>query len=297
MAINNFIPQYWSARIFKALQKELVYAQPGIVNRDYEGEIQEAGDTVKINSIGDPTIVDYVKNTDLPDPETLTGAERNLVITQAKAFNFQVDDIDKRQQQPQVMDEGMSRAGYRLKDQMDQYVGALMAAKAKFTIGSSGSPKVIDNAAVFAYNLLIQAKVKLDENNVPKAGRFAVVPSWFEAALALDSRFVGTRGYDNNTVLLNGSAGTAAGFNVLISPNVPNTGNAKYKVVAGISGATTLAEQINKVEAGRMEKRFADYVKGLHLYGAEVIRSYELVCITVNDGLELAGAGPEDPAA
>ena len=46
-----------------------------------------------------------------------------------------------------------------------------------------------------------------------------------------------------------------------------------------------------------MEKRFADYVKGLHLYGAEVIRPYELVCITVNDGLELAGAGPEDPAA
>jgi N4-gp56 family major capsid protein len=267
------------------------------VNRDYEGEIQEAGDTVKINSIGDPTITDYVKNTDLAEAETLSDNQRSLTITQGKAFNFQVDDVDKAQNKPQVMDEAMTRAGYRLRDQMDGFLASKMAAGATFTIGSSGSPVTIDNATNYAYNQLIKAKVVLDENNVPTEGRFVIVPSWFEAALALDARFVGTRGYDNNTVLLNGSAGTAAGFNVLVSNNVPNTSNAKYKVVAGVAGATTLAEQINKVEAYRPPLRFADAVKGLHLYGAEVIRGYELVCMTVNDGLELSGAGPQDPAA
>src|SRR5438045_1920211 len=64
-AINNFIPQIWSARILEALRKALVFAQQNIVNRDYEGEIQAAGDTVKINTIGDPTIFDYTKNTDM----------------------------------------------------------------------------------------------------------------------------------------------------------------------------------------------------------------------------------------
>src|SRR4051794_25809350 len=93
-SIDNFIPTIWSARILVALQKALVYAQPNIINRDYEGEIREAGNTVLINSIGDPTIFDYTKNTDMPSPETLTSTQRQLVIDQAKAFNFQVDDVD-----------------------------------------------------------------------------------------------------------------------------------------------------------------------------------------------------------
>ena len=37
MAINNFIPQVWSARLLANLQKNLVYGQAGVVNRDYEG--------------------------------------------------------------------------------------------------------------------------------------------------------------------------------------------------------------------------------------------------------------------
>lgn len=38
MAIDNFIPTVWSARLLKNLQKTLVYGQPGVINRDYEGE-------------------------------------------------------------------------------------------------------------------------------------------------------------------------------------------------------------------------------------------------------------------
>src|SRR5437868_9631974 len=122
--INNFIPQIWSARILEALRKALVYAQANIVNRDYEGEIQAYGDTVKINSIGDPTIFDYTKNTDMPSPETLTDSQKVLQINQAKAFNFQVDDVDKAQQNPKVLDFALSRAAYKLADTADQFVAA-----------------------------------------------------------------------------------------------------------------------------------------------------------------------------
>lgn len=298
MSVNNFIPVIWSARVLQALQKSLVYAQPQVVNRDYEGEIQDKGDTVVINSIGDPTIVNYVKNTPLPNPETLTDASRRLLIDAAKAFTFQVDDVDRRQALGNFMPEAMSRAGYRLKDQMDSYVAVKMAAGARWAIGTSASPVLIDNTAVYFYDQLVKARVLLDEANVPTDNRWAVIPAWAEAVLGLDARFVGVRGYDApNKILMNGAIGQAAGFNLLKSNNVPSTPGSpptRYQVLCGTADAFTLAEQINKVEALRSPTAFADVVRGLHLFGGSVVRPYELVLITANDTLGIAGAGPQD---
>lgn len=286
MSINNFIPQIWSARILRALEKTAIYAQPGVVNRDYEGEIAQAGDTVKIQSIGDPTIFDYTKNTDMPAAETLTDATRSLVIDQAKAFNFQVDDVDKVQARAAlVMDEAMHRAGYKISDVADQYLATQITAAVTNVIGSSATPIAVDKDN--AYDQLVKAKIKLDVALAPSADRFAIVPSWFVGALALDARFIGTRGLDANSVLLNGAAGQAAGFNILVSQNVPNTSNAKYALVAGTSGASTYAEQIRSTEAYRPQLRFGDAVKGLHLYGAKVIRPEELVVLWANDSAGL----------
>ena len=79
-------------------------------NRDYEGEIREAGNTVKIGSIGDITIGDYEKDTDIGDPETLTDDELTLLIDQQKYFNFYVDSVDRAQQNVNVLDEAMRRS-------------------------------------------------------------------------------------------------------------------------------------------------------------------------------------------
>lgn len=286
MSINNFIPTIWTAQILRGLKKNLIYAQPQVVNRDYEGDIQEAGNTVNIQSIGDPTISDYTKNTDMSSPETLTDATRALVIDQAKSFNFQVDDIDKAQARGgTVMAEALDRAGYKLADVTDQYIAGLAAAATTNLIGSTGTP--IEVTASNAYDQMVKARIKLDVANAPTAGRWAIVPSWFAAALELDPRFIGTQGYAGNTVLMNGEIGTVAGFRVFVSNNVPNTSGAKYKVVLGCNGAITFAEQINKVEAYKPEKRFGDALKGLHLYGAKVIRPEELVVLTANDNAGL----------
>lgn len=286
MSINNFIPTVWSARILTALEKSFRYAQPGVVNNDYEGEIQSAGDTVKINSVGDPTIFTYTKNTDMPAVETLTDATRSLVIDQTPGFNFQVDDVDKVQARgAQAMDVALYRAGYKLADVADQYVAGLMAAAATNVIGSTGTP--IEVTASNAYDQLIKAKIKLDKSLAPSEGRFAIVPSWFSAALALDPRFVGTLGFGSNTVLMTGSVGMAAGFNIIESQNVPNTTNTKFKIVCGVAGATTFAMQLSEVVAYNPEKRFGDAVKGLQLYGAKVIRPEEIVVLTANDNAGL----------
>ena len=49
-----------------------------------------------------------------------------------------------------------------------------------------------------------------------------------------------------------------------------------YSVTAQVADATTYAEQIIKTEAYRLEKRFADGVKGLHVYGAKVTNGKEI---------------------
>lgn len=287
-AINNFIPQIWSARILESLRKALVYAQAGIVNRDYEGEIQAYGDTVKINTIGDPTIFDYTKNTDMPSPETLNDSQKVLQINQAKAFNFQVDDVDKAQQQPKVLDFALSRAAYKLADTTDQYVGAQMVSGSTTNvIGSQVNPIVAPTptaGTTGAYEQLVDLSVKLDEQNVPTDQRWVVIPPWYHGILVKDQRFVSYAAVD---VLYNRQVGQAAGFNVLVSNNVPTVApsgsNApttpRHIVIAGHAMAFSYAEQINQVEAYRPEKRFGDAVKGLHLYGGAVIRSEALATL------------------
>ncbi len=77
------------------MRKNLVFG--AVCNRDYEGQIKQMGDTVKINMIGDITISNYSKDTDLASPQALTDAQSQLTITQAKYFNFEIDDVDAAQ--------------------------------------------------------------------------------------------------------------------------------------------------------------------------------------------------------
>ncbi|MFO7294268.1 MAG: coat protein, partial [Acidimicrobiia bacterium] len=96
MAISNFVPEVWAAELLVALEKNLVYAAPGVVNRDYEGEIAQYGDTVHITTLGDPTIGTYTPHSDITI-EDVDDTPTTLTIDQAKYFAFEVDDIERRQ--------------------------------------------------------------------------------------------------------------------------------------------------------------------------------------------------------
>lgn len=272
MALDKFIPELWSARLLLQLQKQLIYAQPAIVNRDYEGEISAMGDTVRINSIGDITVFDYARNTPMADPEVLTDAETTLTITQSKAFNFAVDDLDKAQMKVAIMDEAMRKAAYALKRTADTFVAnKYVDVPVGNTIGSDASPKTDLGTAGKAYEYLVDLATILDENDVPEEGRWVVAPPWFAGAMKKDSRFVATGAPQAESRLVNGRVAQAAGFDILIANTVPNTAGGKYKILAGHKIAISYAEQVNKVIAYRPEKLFADAVKGLHLYGGKVL--------------------------
>ena len=282
MSLNNFIPTIWAARLLMNLHKALVYGQAGIVNKDYEGDISGAGDTVKINAIGPVTIGDYTKNTNISDPETLTDAQMSLLIDQSKYFNFQIDDVDKAQQKPKVMDGAMGEASYGLRDNQDQYIAGLYTqADSANLIGSTASPVSVTTAAQ-AYEYLVDLGIKLDEANIGREGRWAIIPPWYYGLMQKDDRFVKAGTSTTDSVLRNGEIGEAAGFRLLKSNNVPNTAGTKYRIMAGTSQAITVAEQIVSVEAYRPEKRFADAVKGLLVYGAKVVRPQALSVLTAN---------------
>ena len=120
MALSNFIPQLWADTLLAQLRKNLVYGS--VFNRDYEGQVKQMGDTVKINAIGDITISSYSKDTDISAPQALTDAQSMLTISQAKYYNFAVDDVDAAQVHPEVMTEAMSWAAFRVADTIDQYL-------------------------------------------------------------------------------------------------------------------------------------------------------------------------------
>lgn len=297
MSLDNFIPAVWSGQILRALQTSLVY--PQLMNRDYDGEIAAAGDSVKINMIGDVTVFDYVKNTDMGAPETLTDAQLMLKIDQAKAFNFAIDDIDKAQQNPKVMGEASIRAGYGLRKATDTFVASqYVNISTTNQIGSDASPitGAWNTAGTQAYDRLVDLGVLLDNTDTPDDARFAVVPPWFEAYLLKDNRFTSFATAQSMANLINGSItgapeggpapggfrGRAAGFDIYVSNQVPNTTSLKYKIIAGHPMGWAFADQIVEIEGYRPEKRFGDALKGLHVYGAKVVRPANLAVLTGN---------------
>lgn len=296
MSLANFIPELWSAEINSNLNKALVYGQPGVINRDYQGEISQQGDTVRINSIGRVSVRDYNAATGLSTPDTLDSFQQTLLIDQAKEFNFMVSDIDTVQANAPVMAEATQEAAYGLADVADKYIASLYTSAGR-TIGGNGSGEPVTVNPAEAYDVLVDLSTLLSEKytdsngiehgGVPTTGRWVVVDPAFYGVLRKDDRFVSAERSGTTETLRNGEVGRAAGFDILVSNNVPtftgdgtSTANNK-KIIAGHPMAWTFAEQINKTEAYRPEKFFSDALRGLHLYGAKVVRPEALAVLSV----------------
>lgn len=264
MSIQYFQPEIWSRAILLTLRKKLVFGM--LANRDYEGDIAQAGDTVHIASFNDPTISDYTKNGTITW-ETLTDSEQTLVVDQAKSFSFMVDDIDRKQALPGFIQVVSQYAAYGLANAMDSYISGLMAAG---VAAGNQLGAVTVNSADTAYTTLLDLRAKLSKAAVPDSGRWVTIPTDMYNYLLQDDRFVRSDAAPGQTVR-EGFIGRALGFDVYESQTVPlNAG--VYTVIAGHNMACTLAEQIVETEALRLINTIGDGVRGLHVYGAKVVR-------------------------
>ena len=254
MAITTFIPKVWSARLKENLHKALVFG--ALCNRNWEGDIAQWGDTVHINHLADITVRDYKPNTDIADPEQLSGADTTLTIDHGAYYNFYLNDVDAAQARADVMEAAMQGAAQKLAEDTESYILGVIrqgaGTKASGAIPSGG-----------VYELIVSIKTALDKKNVPRAGRKLIVPAAVEAELLLDSRFV--TGVTGEGRLTEGSVARAAGFDIYISNDLDS------EIVAMTSDGVTFANQITRIEAYRREKGFDDGVKGLSLCGAKVV--------------------------
>lgn len=281
MSLNNFIPEVWAARLLHNLHKTQVFGQSGIMNHDFEGDIRARGDTVRIHAIGPVTVAEYSKDTDISAPQTLNDAETTLTIDRARYVNFQIDDVDRAQQMPKVMDAAMRESAYALADEADQYLAGLYTqiSPSNF-IGSDDTPEIPTAATL--YETIVDLGVLLDEADAPRTSRFCVLPPWCYGLLLKDDRFVKAGSAASDRALRNGEVGQAAGMAIYVSNNVVHVSDAKYKIIAGVPDAWTFAQQVRELEAYRPPLRFADAVKGLHLYGAKVTRPSALACLVAS---------------
>lgn len=280
MAITNFVPDLWTAKILVALRKKAVAGS--LVNREYEGEIKRMGDSVKITSINDVTIGSYTAHNDITW-EDIDDATRSLVIDQAKYFAFELDDIERAQavNGGAVMNQAIDNATYQLCDTADAFLLAAMNTATQGTANDLGTV-AIHTIAKNLYDSFVDLAVTLDVDNVPEEGRFAVVSPALHGRLLKLDEFVTPGDQAGPSARTNGYIGSVAGLDLYKSNNLPAVTDVAATgglAIAGHSMATTFAEQIVSVEGVRRENRFADGVKGLHVYGAKVTRPTALAVV------------------
>ena len=297
MAISNFNPTLWSKAFLYNLNKKHVHA--AVLNRDYQGEIRQAGDTVKISSIGRVTVKAYTRNAGMGGtaasptiagierPEILQGSSLFLTISEGDYFNFAVDDVDAWQQQPKLMDKAMKEAAYAMANDVDLFCNTTLQTGVSGTANGNGNRLTARTLGTGAgdddaYETLVDLAVKLHEADVT-GDMWAIVPPWFVGLLQKDVRFTNYGTSANRETLTNGKIGRAAGFELSESNNLSGATSGTlavaggvYTILAGVNDAATFAEQIDKIEAFRPPDGFNDAVKGLHLYGAKVTRPYAL---------------------
>ena len=277
MAITSFIPTVWSETLCKSLDKQ--YGAIANCTREFEGEIKEKGSKVAICRLNNVRIGNYSKGSNITGPDELDGSVTELVIDRAKYFNFQIDDVDKAQAAPKLMEEAMRVAAAGLANLADQCVFEQHMYAAHNIVEFKGKAENI-------LDTIIKARTKLYENNVTPGTEVVLEVSPQVAELIFKAKL--NLSTDNGELLETGCIGSIAGFKVFVSNNVIKTmdanNNTCHNCYARTKRAIAFAEQISEVEAYRPEHRFADAVKGLHLYGAKIVYPEELVRVQISIG-------------
>jgi hypothetical protein len=277
---GNFIPEIWSGKLIENFYDATVLA--AISNTDYEGEIRNMGDTVNIRTTPEITIKTYVKGQTLsvenPDKPKL-----QLVIDKGEYFACVEDDVDKVQSDINLMDTWSKDASERMKIKIDQRVltdilpsisalnkGASAGRiSGNIDLGTSGSAIAITKTNVLEY--IVDMGTVLDEANCPESERFLVIPAkmagYIKKSDLKDASITG----DSVSVLRNGRLGMIDRFTVYVSHNLSVT-SGKFSIISGHKMGFTFASQMTEMESLRAESTFGNVIRGLQVYGYQVVK-------------------------
>lgn len=284
---SRFIPEIWSTKLVTKFYESTVLA--AIANTDYEGEITKDGDKVIIRTTPDISVNDYNKGMDLVY-ETPESPSVELLIDHGKYFAASLDDVDKVQSDLPLMDKWSTDAAEQMKIAIDRDVlGSIFAdvdaantgaaagkVSGSYNLGATGAPVSLDKTNVIDY--LVDLSSVLTEQDVPTTDRWVVIPDWMSNLIKKSDLKDASMTGDGKSILRNGRIGMIDNFTIYVSNLLAytNEGSAPVKkaahVIAGHKSALTFASQMTEMESLRNPSRFGDLMRGLQVYGYELIK-------------------------
>lgn len=252
MAIDNFIPEIWAAGVNQAFAANQVVIPT--LTTTYAGEARK-GNVVHITGAVTPTISTYAGSI---SAESLSDTTVELLIDQAKAFSFLVDDVNKVQAAGSF-DAWTVAAGRALAETAEAYVIAQMLDGGT----DAGTPTISTGDQAKA--AIRQVRTALSAAKVPATGRYCVVNSAFADLLLAGMSDVAAAGSDGE--LRNGVIGRLYGMTIVESPLFDETAP---QAIGYHEAAVPFVSQLDKVEALRSTDSFSDIVRGLSVYGSKV---------------------------
>lgn len=269
MAYNNFKQTFWSKHIQHELEKKAILAE--FTNREFQGEAK-FGNKVKILGVGRPTVGNYV-GTSIGDPETVADSSVFLTIDKAKYFNFMVDDVDKAQSVPGLMESLMDEATIAMGLQIDTDIAAQAVnagtLSASTQVTTAAGAKTLIDAGILA---LRENDVQISDEVVMELPPF-IYQLMKDKYIELDTA--------NSEMMKKGIMGYYDNIRVRISNNLYNDGTDYYAMIR-TKKAIAYVNQIDKTEPYRPQGLFSDAIKGLNVYGIKTVRPKELYAIKVH---------------
>lgn len=292
LAATGFIPEIWSGKLVEKFYDSTVLA--AISNTDYEGEIKNQGDKVKIRTKPTITIRNYLADAAL-QVERPQGNVLELEIDKGRYFNLILDDVMEIQSDLDVLSMWADDASEQFKINVDTDVlsGILGQANAanrgasagrisqSINLGATTSPLALvardaQAGEVEILDMLLRLGQTLDEQNIPEQGRWVILPVWAVSMLKFSDLRQAYLTGDSVSVLRNGRVGMIDRFTIYSSNLLP-TGTlgglaaGETAVYAGHSHGLTFASQFSKMETLRSESTFGTLLRGLQVYGYKVV--------------------------
>jgi len=278
-----FVPEIWSGKLIEKFYAATVLA--AIANTDYEGEIQNVGDKVKIRTKPTITIRDYTLDQSLL-VERPSASTVELTIDFAKYFNEVLDDVMERQSDMNLLSMWADDASEQFKIVIDTGILALIPAGISadnkgatsgiksndINLGQAAAPATVTPLNILDY--IVDMGTVLDEQNIPETGRWLVVPPWVAGMIKKSDLRNASISGDGVSLLRNGRLGMIDRFTMYCSNLLPTAvegAATAVHVLAGHPHGLTFASQISKVETMRSESTFGTLLRGLQVYGAKVL--------------------------
>ncbi|MBR6794418.1 MAG: hypothetical protein IKM48_08710 [Clostridia bacterium] len=269
MSFANFKPTIWAKVIETELKQKCILVDH--CNQNFEGE-PKYGNRVKIVGAVAPEVFDYIQTEGLGEPQIPDAFDAYIDIDQQKAYNFMVDDIDKAQINPNFQSVYLAEAAYKMAAARDKYVASLAAKAPEGQI--IGGEAITTTKAAKA--LIDEALLKLREADVDYSQNVRIEVSHKFYQLFRDA-LVELK-TNNDSLIAKGIVGMYDNCKVVNTNHLHNDGTDTYMMVR-TNKAIGFASCLDETEAYRSHKYFSDVLRGLNVFGANIVRPKELVVV------------------